>query len=398
MRETLSIPDPLPDLSPASHGGFDLDDAVRVERVSYGTQYGMRIPALLYLPRHPAGRIPGLLIVPGHGGDKHSWYARYAGALYARAGAAVLTFDPVGEGERNDTHRSRSQAHDRLSPDAEDGRRVTGLMVTDLLQGVSYLRRREEIDPSRIAVLGFSLGSYATALAGAVDSRPWVAVMASGGNLDGAGGYWDSSRPMCQGFSYQALRFLGDRPAALYAMHAQRGPSLIVLGGNDTVVRAPRLGALFLGDLQDRVAHLLEGKRGEIFSWKIVDAGGHQPFFLGREVAGWLEEEIDLPAWSVPEIAAFPQVRIGEWADRQGIDLGHLGRRSDRDAGTEALPASIPRVPSEDLDAFTPAEWQALKTHLVLESWVESMHAEERQLRAEGLLTHHLPPVSDSPK
>ena len=158
------------------------------------------------------------------------------------------------------------------------------------------------------------------------------------------------------------------------------------------------LSALYLGDLQERVGHLLGGNKGEVFSWMIVDAGGHQPFFLGREVAGWLEEEIDLPGWSVPEIAALPQVRIGEWADSHGIDLGHLGRRSDRDAGTEALPVSIPRIPSEDFDTFTPAEWQASKNRLVLESWVESMHAEERQMRAERLLTHHLSPESDTTK
>lgn len=396
IRQTLSISAPLPELNSQLHGGFDLDEAVRVERVSYGTEYGMQIPALLYLPRNPRGRVPGLLIVPGHGGGKQSWYARYAGELFARAGAAVLTFDAPGEGERNAARRSHTLAHDHLPLDPEDGRRLTGLMVTDVLQGVSYLRDREEVDPSRIAVLGFSLGAYVTALAGAVDTRPWTAVLASGGNLDGNGGHWEASRPMCQGFSYRALRFLGDRPAALYALHALRGPSLIVLGGDDGVVRAPRLGALLLGDLQERVAHLLGGHRGDVLSWKIVDAGGHQPYFLGRDVAGWLEEEIDLPGWSVAEIAALPQVRIGEWAERQGIDLGRLGRRPERDAGTEALPASIPGLAPDQLDTFTPAEWESAKSRLVLESWVEAMHAEERQLRAEGPLTHHLP-VSNLP-
>ncbi len=392
MRETLAIPDPLPDLSPGRHGGFDLDDAVRVERVSYGTQFGMRIPADLYLPRNPRGRIPGMLIVPGHGGDKQSWYARYAAALYAHAGAAVLTFDPVGEGERNVLRRSRSRAHDRLAPDPEDGRRLTGLMVTDVLQGISFLRARPEIDTERIAVLGFSLGSYVTALAGALDERPWAAVLASGGNLDGNGGYWESSLPMCQGFSYRSLRFLEDRPAALYALHALRGPTLIAIGSRDGVVRAGRLGALHLGDLQDRVARLVDGLPGDVFDWKMEEDGGHQPFFLGRDVAGWLEATIDLPAWQASDIAALPEIRIGDWAAQQGIDLGQLGRHVDRDAGTRALKIPFARIPRERLETFTPVEWQAAKSRLVLESWIQWVHAEERQMRAERqLLTHHVP-------
>jgi len=45
--------------------------------------------------------MPGLIVVNGHGGDKYSWYAFYAGILYARAGTVVVTYDPIGEGERN---------------------------------------------------------------------------------------------------------------------------------------------------------------------------------------------------------------------------------------------------------------------------------------------------------
>ena len=33
-----------------------------------------------------------------------------------------------------------------------------------------------------------------------------------------------------QGIRYQSLAFLGDPPAALYALHARRGPTLIING------------------------------------------------------------------------------------------------------------------------------------------------------------------------
>jgi hypothetical protein len=49
----------------------------------------------------PPGRIPAFIVVNGHGGDKYSWYAWFTGITYARAGAAVLTYDQAGEGEQS---------------------------------------------------------------------------------------------------------------------------------------------------------------------------------------------------------------------------------------------------------------------------------------------------------
>ena len=74
----------------------------------------MRIPVILYRPaRAPAGKAPGLIVVNGHGGDKYSWYSFYTGILYAKAGATVLTYDPIGEGERNAQRKSGTRQHDR---------------------------------------------------------------------------------------------------------------------------------------------------------------------------------------------------------------------------------------------------------------------------------------------
>jgi hypothetical protein len=54
MRD-LRIPTPPPALDPRTHGRFDAAPGVTAERVTYGTQYGMRIPAImcraLCLPR-----------------------------------------------------------------------------------------------------------------------------------------------------------------------------------------------------------------------------------------------------------------------------------------------------------------------------------------------------------
>ena len=97
MRQVLHVPDALPNVNEKLYGRFSPTSDVTADRVSYATDYGMRVPAIVY---HQAGatitKHPGIVIVNGHNGDKSSWYAYWAGILYARAGAVVLTYDPIG--------------------------------------------------------------------------------------------------------------------------------------------------------------------------------------------------------------------------------------------------------------------------------------------------------------
>ena len=160
---------------------------------------GMRVPAIVYRPVKTVGKVPGMLVVNGHSGDKSSWYSFYAGLLYANAGCVVVTYDPLGEFERNEECRSEARLHDTELPGAEMPVRVAGQMLTDLLQGIAYVRQHREVNASRIAVLGYSMGSFHSAIAGALDRNFRVLVLSGGGNLDGPGGYWDSGKQMCQG-------------------------------------------------------------------------------------------------------------------------------------------------------------------------------------------------------
>ena len=212
LKRTLFVPDPLPHLNPDLHGQFEPVPGVIAQRITYATEFGMRIPAILYLPKPlPRQTIPALIVVNGHGGDKYSWYAFYSGILYAKAGAAVLTYDPIGEGERNADRKSGTRAHDRQQGPGV-ARRLAGLMMTDVMQAVSFLAGRSFIDANRIGAMGYSMGSFVLSLACAVELRLHACVLAGGGDLDGPGEYWDSAKPMCQGIPYQSLSFLGDRP------------------------------------------------------------------------------------------------------------------------------------------------------------------------------------------
>ena len=225
IREALlNLPDPLPPLAPRSHGRFEPAPGVTAERVTYGTQFGMRVPAILYLPRPlPSSKIPAFIIVNGHGGDKYSWYAFYSGILYARAGAAVLTYDPTGEGERNGERKSGTREHDDVEPPEELARRL-GRVDGDRCHAGRLVSRSASRGRSQ-AHRGCGLLNGIVHPRARGRGRYTVArnVLVGGGNLDGPNGYWDNSKAMCQGTPYRSLQPLGDRPAVIYALHAARG-------------------------------------------------------------------------------------------------------------------------------------------------------------------------------
>src|SRR5260370_35191113 len=131
--------------------------------------------------------------------------------LYAKAGAFVLTYDPIGEGERNAERKSVTRQHDIPVPPEEMGRRMAGLMINDVRQAVSYLSQRPEVDPNRIAALGYSMGSFVLGITCAIETRLHACMRVGGGNLDDPGGYWDrSNHTICHAIACMALMLRGD--------------------------------------------------------------------------------------------------------------------------------------------------------------------------------------------
>jgi hypothetical protein len=92
IAETFFVPSVLPALRIATYGTFEPVPGVVAERISYGTEFGMRIPAILYRPAHPSvSKAPAMVVVNGHGGDKYSWYSPWTGMLYAKAAKVNAT-------------------------------------------------------------------------------------------------------------------------------------------------------------------------------------------------------------------------------------------------------------------------------------------------------------------
>lgn len=380
LRTNFFISTPLPALEATTHRRFSPARGVAAEAVTYATQHGTRVPAILYLPDPlPAGgKIPGVVIVTGHGGDKYSWYSYFAGIAFARGGAAVLTYDQAGEGERSSFRQSNTREHDKLEGDATMARRLCGLMITDVMQGVSYLASRSEIDPARLGAAGYSMGSFVLAIAGALEPRLHACVLAAGGNLDGPSDYWgSSSKLMCQGYPAQSLAFLGDSAAVLYALHAARGPTLVRNGTADQVITAQRNFAPFFADLQARTAKL-HGSNEGVFEFGFKEGTGHRPYFLERPAVAWLARHLAFPKWTESVVPTLPETHVGSWARQHRVAVdGSLGAE-EREAGTRAVGADVPGYEREDLSVFTPAQWSAHRDELTFEAWTAAANAASR--------------------
>jgi dienelactone hydrolase len=381
IRNALFIPEPLPALQTRVWSTFSPAPGVMADRVTYRTEYGMLIPAIVYRPSSVSGKVPGIVVVDGHGADKTSWYSWYTGVLYARAGAIVVTYDPVGEGERNDDHRDATGEHDKVIDVPGVPQRMGGLMITDVMQAVSYLHSLPQVDPHRIAVLGFSMGSFVSALTGAVDPRIHALLLTGGGDFDGPGGYWDSSHAvMCQAGPWHALTFLGDRPAAIFTLNARRGPTFIMNGTNDTVVAIPEHGPKFFDDLRRRTI-AMNGSSKNVFQTWFDPGASHRPAWVLKVAAAWLAKNLHFPNWSERKVKSLPVVSIGDWAAATGVPLNRSAMRPHRDAGLEAISAGVPRLTVEQLTVVPLDEWQKRKEEFVYSHWARQAIADAEAKR-----------------
>ncbi len=382
IRKQLFIPAVPPKLAPRTWSTFSPTRGVLADRVTYATADGMLVPAVIYRPDpaviHWKGKLPGIVIVNGHGGDKFSWYAFYSGMLFAEAGAMVVTYDPIGEGERNVDKASRAGAHDTwVSPPAglprtDWGQRLAGLMQTDVMQAVSYLDSRSEVDPARIAVAGYSMGGFIVGITGAIDPRIDAVLVSGGGVYDGPGGYFDSNPLPCQMPPYKALLPVGDRGAVLYALNAERGPMLIMNGSNDTVMDIPHHPPGWFAQIRDRALALVgvhAPAARNMFTTIFYPGISHRPSWVDRQGVLWLNAQIHFAVWNAATIASEPTTHIGQWTAANQVFLANGSAREDREAGLNALGVDLPGIKREDLMVLPPSDWLRYKDRLTYAAW-----------------------------
>ena len=155
----------------------------RIRKVIYDSQPNFPVTALLYIPdgQTTASKRPAILMTPGHyppgkGGDIRT------AALFALNGFVVLSYDPIGQGERLQ-YPDPAQPGASLVPGATGEHAEASLQpmllgdtfaryeIWDAMRGVDYLAGLSEVDPHRIGAFGCSGGGTVTALTSALDTR-----------------------------------------------------------------------------------------------------------------------------------------------------------------------------------------------------------------------------------
>ncbi len=175
------------------------------ERVLYRRGASAWVPSYVLIPEsvRPGERRPAVLCAHGHdpynaakravaGIDEDEEVARviqtyncdYARQLALRGYIAIAP-DWHAFGERLDRRSFRGgDPCDRLQLMASWlGYNILGLDVQDAVVGVDYLLSREDVDPSRIGMVGLSYGGRVTTFAAAIDVRIRVAVVSGAMNL-----------------------------------------------------------------------------------------------------------------------------------------------------------------------------------------------------------------------
>ncbi len=164
-------------------------EGFRIEKILFDSQPGFHVTALLYIPDGKEGtKLPAILMAPGHGATGKAGDYTLA-ATFARNGFAVLSYDPIGQGERlqypDPAHPGQSVASRPTGEHGEAGLQpvligeaVAKYFVWDAMRAIDYLLTRPEIDPTRIGAEGCSGGGTITALTTALDPRIAVAGVA----------------------------------------------------------------------------------------------------------------------------------------------------------------------------------------------------------------------------
>jgi dipeptidyl aminopeptidase/acylaminoacyl peptidase len=128
------------------------------EPVTFSSEDGILLKGWLLQPAHPARKASTIIICHGLGANKSDFTA--LAASLAQRGHVVLLFDFRAHGE-SEGSRSSLGYHEQK----------------DVRAAVAFLKTRNEIDPKRIGIYGFSIGG-STAILAAAQTGVFSAVVA----------------------------------------------------------------------------------------------------------------------------------------------------------------------------------------------------------------------------
>jgi len=98
LRAMNGLPNARGPLNAKTTGTLERD-GFRIEKVTFESLPGFVVTSNLYLPAAGNGRVPAVLMTPGHGPNGKAGEYQLAANL-ARNGIAALAYDEMGQGER----------------------------------------------------------------------------------------------------------------------------------------------------------------------------------------------------------------------------------------------------------------------------------------------------------
>lgn len=160
----------------------------RIDFIAFESQPGVHVTGNLYIPKQGNGPFPGVLFQCGHAanGKAYPLYQICCQSL-AQLGFVVLSFDPMGQGERTN-YPGEKPWLTRLPGSADDEHTLPGKQMIlagdspvryqtwDAVRALDVLASHPQVDPKRLASTGQSGGGTNTMLLAAVDDRLAAAV------------------------------------------------------------------------------------------------------------------------------------------------------------------------------------------------------------------------------
>ena len=244
IRQTIRAREAIP-------GGTRLSLELRAEDLGEAA-----VPGLLLLPDTPQA-VPAALLLHGYTSHKEMMSDTIGGALLA-AGIASLAVDLPLHGERSTgPGRSAMQPLELV--------RNWKLALAECAIALRYLAARPDIDRERLAIVGYSLGSFLGVAVAARERAVRAVVLAAGGDL-----------PANMPFAGM-VRAVVDPVAAAGKLDGT--PLLMVNGRRDRTVTPDQAQRLFDAAREPK----------QIRWW---DAGHRLPAAAIGEAAGWLAEQL----------------------------------------------------------------------------------------------------------
>jgi pimeloyl-ACP methyl ester carboxylesterase len=156
----------------------------RIEKLIFESLPGIYVTALVYVPADGNKKHPAILVPSGHSTNGKNHYQALCQRLVQR-GYVVISWDPVGQGERSqfwDAKLRKSRYNLICAEHAVlgnlaylAGTNLARWEIWDGIRAVDYLLTRSDVDPERINITGTSGGGFQAAHIAALDRRIKVA-------------------------------------------------------------------------------------------------------------------------------------------------------------------------------------------------------------------------------